>query len=77
MLAKVLTDKTSDFGKGGALGGLGRILGVPKIIPDESTELRLLSSKIGVVGTEVVEETDDETDPPWELLLDDRIWMGS
>ena len=30
----------------------------------ESTEALLLSAKIGVVGTEVVEDTEDATEPP-------------
>ena len=69
MLAKVFTDKTSPCfrpaedipgmqeGGGGAGGGCG-------LKKAASTELRRFSENIGVVGTEVVEDTDEDTDPP-------------
>ena len=73
ILAKVLTDKTSEFivgrcddwGAGGAGGGMGGGLGGGfEDHTVESTEPLRLSAKIGVVGTEVVEDTEDATEPP-------------
>ena len=69
ILAKVLTDKTSEFIDGrcdwGGGGGMGGGFGggfVDQTV--ESTEALRLSAKIGVVGTEVVEDTEDATEPP-------------
>ena len=88
MLAKVFTDKTSSRpfrppmampeGGGGAGGGCG-------LKKEASTELRRFSENIGVVGTEVVEDTDEDTDPPVppevrrssKRLLLVRICMGN
>ena len=75
ILAKVLTDKTSEFivvrpcddwgADGGAGGGMGGGLGGGfEDHTVESTEPLRLSAKIGVVGTEVVEDTEDATEPP-------------
>ena len=74
ILAKVLTDKTSEFivgrcddwgAAGGAGGGMGGGLGGGfEDHTVESTEPLRLSAKIGVVGTEVVEDTEDATEPP-------------
>ena len=87
MLAKVFTDKTSSRfrpaedmgmeGGGGAGGGCG-------LKNEASTELRRFSENIGVVGTEVVEDTDEDTDPPVPEVLRSsnrlllvRICMGN
>ena len=88
MLANVFTDKTSSArfkptedrgmeGGGGAGGGWG-------FKKEASTELRLFSENIGVVGTEVVEDTEEDTDPPVpevlrssKRLLLVRICMGN
>ena len=92
ILAKVLTDKTSEFivgrpcddwgGAGGAGGGMGGGLGGGfEDHTVESTEPLRLSAKIGVVGTEVVEDTEDATEPPgveeflkWEKIKNNNPW---
>ena len=96
ILAKVLTDKTSEFidvgrccevdwGATGGAGGMGGGLGGGFVDQTvfESTEPLRLSANIGVVGTEVVDDTEDATEPPgveeflkWKKIENIKINLG-
>ena len=71
MFASVFTDKTSELRLGwGATGGAGGIGGgcggglAANFKIEESIELLRFKENIGVVGTDVVDETDEATEPP-------------
>ena len=71
MFASVFTDKTSElrlgWGGAGGAGGIGGGCGgglAANFKIDESIELLRFKENIGVVGTDVVDETEEATEPP-------------